>query len=62
MNYDKKKLEELRNKAAEQRKILKETLAAIDEMKIKCNTCRCKILPNEECSCCGEPNIVEFDV
>ena len=29
--------------------------AALDRYKVKCPTCRCRILPEETCRCCAEP-------
>lgn len=28
---------------------------AVNAQRVKCPTCRCRILPGVECRCCGEP-------
>ncbi len=31
---------------------LKDTESALDHYRVKCPTCRCRILPDEPCACC----------
>lgn len=62
VSYDKQKLEELRSIASEQRRLLKQTLDLIQEMKVKCPTCRCKILPDEKCTCCDDIVIPDISI
>ena len=33
--------------------------AKVDAYKVKCPTCRCRILPWAECRCCAEPACME---
>ena len=41
------------------RVIMRDLQVNIDMLRIKCPTCRCKILPNQTCSCCAEPYFEE---
>jgi len=37
------------------RQRLREAQATLNGFRVKCATCRCMILPGEECQCCAEP-------
>lgn len=32
---------------------------AVDALRVKCPTCRCRILPGTTCACCGEPACID---
>lgn len=34
---------------------LRDVNSALDRYRVKCHTCRCRILPETTCACCAEP-------
>lgn len=48
----------LRNKLVSE---LRHVNARIDEYKVKCPTCRCRILPATVCACCAVGALDELD-
>jgi hypothetical protein len=41
---------------------LRDIDSQIDQHKVKCPTCRCRILPETACACCAEPAPEDYDV
>ena len=35
--------------------------AKLSKHRVKCPTCRCRILPGTRCACCAEPPLVDDD-
>lgn len=52
-------LEELLVQRKEASKMLAHLNARIDEYRVKCSTCRCRILPSEACYCCADIDLNE---
>lgn len=42
------------------RELMRDIRGQIDALKVKCPTCRCRILPDSACSCCNEPDVPDL--
>lgn len=45
----------------EWRAIEREAQVAIDSFRVKCPTCRCRILPGQTCGCCASMCLEDLD-
>lgn len=41
----------------EARALISTVGAAINALRVKCPTCRCRLLPVQSCGCCNEPDL-----
>jgi hypothetical protein len=40
---------------------LQDVNAALDKYRVKCPTCRCRILPETTCACCADSTVVDVE-
>jgi ribosomal protein L32 len=54
-------VEELQPALKEAREHLTRLLKKLDTFKVKCPTCRCRILPGKTCACCADSACEDVD-